>query len=56
MSITPRRFVRYLANRILDLVVRGDGTIPLLEDAIGPVKELKELVQLLKDWRLLALL
>jgi len=37
------------------LVVRGDGTIPLLEDAISPKHEFKELVKLFKDWRMLAL-
>ncbi|KAJ9642215.1 hypothetical protein H2204_002584 [Knufia peltigerae] len=38
------------------LVVRGDGTVPLLEDAIGPRQEFHEFVQLFKDYRLLALL
>jgi hypothetical protein len=41
---------------MIDLVVRGDGTVPLLEDAIGPVQEFKEFVQLFKDWRMLVLL
>ncbi|KAI1628089.1 major facilitator superfamily domain-containing protein [Exophiala viscosa] len=37
------------------LVVRGDGTVPLLEDSISPRRELHEFVQLFKDWRMLAL-
>ncbi|KAK5181816.1 hypothetical protein LTR44_006016 [Exophiala sp. CCFEE 6388] len=37
------------------LVVRGDGTIPLLEDSISPRKEFHEFLQLCKDWRMLAL-
>jgi hypothetical protein len=44
------------ADIMLDLVVRGDGTIPLLEDAISPAQEFKEFVQQFKDWRMLALL
>ena len=41
---------------MLDLVVRGDGTIPLLEDSISPRREIHEFIQLFKDWRMLALL
>lgn len=37
------------------LVVRGDGTVVELEDAITPKQEFKEFVQLFKDWRMLAL-
>ncbi|KAH8900018.1 DUF895 domain protein [Thozetella sp. PMI_491] len=37
------------------LVVRGDGTVPLMEDAISPREEFKELVKLFKDWRMIAL-
>jgi hypothetical protein len=38
------------------LVVRGDGTVPKLEDSISPREEFRELGKLfLKDWRMLAL-
>lgn len=37
------------------LVVRGDGTVVELEDAITPAQEFKELCLLLKDWRMIAL-
>lgn len=37
------------------LVVRGDGTVVELEDAISPRQEFRELCRLLKDWRMLAL-
>ncbi|KUI55303.1 hypothetical protein VP1G_02715 [Cytospora mali] len=37
------------------LVVRGDGTVVELEDAISPKQEFKELCNLLKDWRMIAL-
>lgn len=51
-----RRSKVLVTYRFLDLVVRGDGTVPLLEDAIGPRQEFQEFVQLFKDYRLLALL
>ena len=41
---------------MLDLVVRDDGTVPLLEDAISPLQEFKEFAKLCKDWRMLVLL
>jgi hypothetical protein len=42
---------------MIDLIVRGDGTVPLLEDAISPKQEFKELGKLFfKDWRMIALL
>ncbi|ROW04157.1 hypothetical protein VSDG_00928 [Cytospora chrysosperma] len=37
------------------LVVRGDGTVVELQDAISPAQEFKELWHLLKDWRMIAL-
>lgn len=36
-------------------VVRGDGTVVELEDAISPLQEFKELRKVLSDWRLWAL-
>jgi MFS family permease len=38
-----------------NLVVRGDGTVVELQDAISPAQEFKELWHLLKDWRMIAL-
>lgn len=37
------------------LVVRGDGTVVELEEAITPKQEFKEVWKLLKDWRMIAL-
>jgi MFS family permease len=37
------------------LVVRGDGSVPKIEDAISAKQEFKELIQLAKDWRMIAL-
>lgn len=36
-------------------VVRGDGTVVELEDAISPAQELRELAGLMRDWRMWAL-
>ncbi|KAF3765382.1 MFS general substrate transporter [Cryphonectria parasitica EP155] len=36
-------------------VVRGDGTVVELEDAISPHREIQELWALCKDWRMIAL-
>lgn len=36
-------------------VIRGDGTVVELEDAISPRQEMKELWALCKDWRMIAL-
>lgn len=36
-------------------VIRGDGTVVELEDAISPMREFKELTALMKDWRMWAL-
>lgn len=37
-------------------VVRGDGTVVELEDAISPRQEFAELWKLMRDWRMIALL
>jgi hypothetical protein len=39
-----------------DLVVRGDGTIVELQDAISTRDEIKAFFKLFKDWRMVALL
>ncbi|KAG8164200.1 hypothetical protein KVR01_006118 [Diaporthe batatas] len=37
------------------LVVRGDGTVVEIEEAITPKQEFKEIWKLLRDWRMIAL-
>lgn len=44
------------ADGMPDLIVRGDGTIPLLEDAISPKQEFRAFIQLFKDRRMIFLL
>jgi hypothetical protein len=41
---------------MVDLVVRGDGTVVEVQKALGPGEEFKQSFRLLKDWRLLMLL
>lgn len=56
MSCSPPACgTRARSNPPLDLVVRGDGSVPLVEDAIGPKEEFKELAKIFKDWRMIAL-
>lgn len=37
-------------------IIRGDGTVVEMEASLAPKQELREFVQMLKDWRMLALL